>query len=110
MTQWWQQGYPGGPMVAAQFPRNVYPPDAVAKGKKPSGDGPDIVAYKRIVSRAGRWPWGTFDDTYSNSFAHGKEGGNVANTGVAGVQRQSGIADSGHTMSLAPWASRVKRA
>jgi hypothetical protein len=50
---------------------------------------------KRTVSRAGRWAWQTFDDTYSNGFAHGI-GGNVGETGVAGVQRQSGITDTGY--------------
>jgi hypothetical protein len=77
------------------FPRNVYPPDATAKGKTASANGPDVEAYKRVVSRAGRWPWQTFDQAYSNSFAHGKKGGNVSSTGAAGVQRQSGITASG---------------
>ena len=35
---------------------------------------PDVVAYKRTVSRAGRWPWQPFDDSYSNAFAHGTSG------------------------------------
>jgi hypothetical protein len=76
------------------FPRSVYPPDAAKYGKQPSSDGPDIEAYKRTVSRAGRWPWQPFDQAYSNSFAHGS-GGNVANTGMAGVQRQQQIDDTG---------------
>jgi hypothetical protein len=95
MSAWWEQGYPGGPMVlVAGFPRPLYPPDASAHGKKPSMDGPDVVAYKRTVSRAGRWPWAAFDDSYSNGFAHGK-GGNVIDTGVAGVQRQQDVDDTG---------------
>jgi hypothetical protein len=53
-----------------------------------------VEAYKRTVSRAGRWPWQEFDEAYSNGFAHGK-GGNVINSGVAGVQRQQGISDTG---------------
>jgi len=75
------------------FPRVLYPPD------HPSGpvvDGPDVVAYKRTVWRAGRWqgPASSFDDSYSNGFAHGK-GPNVVDTGVAGVQRQQRKVDDG---------------
>jgi len=91
---WWDHGYPGGPMVPVPgFPRPLYPPDAA--GYIPSTDGPDVVAYKRTVSRAGRWPWQKFDDTYSRGFAHGVTG-NVSETGVAGVQRQLGIDDTGY--------------
>src|SRR5215472_16064752 len=94
-SQWWQKGYPGAPMVVVKgFPRPLYPPDAASKGKTPSVDGPDVEAYKRTVSRAGRWPWQTFDQAYSNNFAHGK-GGNVIDSGVAGVQRQQGLDDTG---------------
>jgi len=75
------------------FPRCVYPPDA--PDKPASEDGPDILAYKRTVSRAGRWEWGNFDDTYSNSFSHGKAGGDVGESGVAGVQRQSHLDATG---------------
>jgi len=57
-------------------------------------NGPDIEAYKRTVSRAGRWKWQTFDQAYSNAFAHGK-GGNVIDTGVAGIQRQQKINPTG---------------
>jgi len=76
------------------FPRPLYPPDASAQGKTASVDGPDVVAYKRTVSRAGRWPWQTFDEAYSNGFAHGTSG-NVAETGVAGVQRQQHLDATG---------------
>ena len=94
MTQWWERGYPGGPMVAVKgFPRPLYPPDA--QGYPPSSDGPDVEAYKRTVSRAGRWPWQQFDRAYSKAFAHGKAGGNVSDSGVAGVQRQLGIQATG---------------
>jgi len=101
---WWENPYPGGPMVTvAGFPRPLYPPDALAAGKTPSEDGPDVQAYKRTVSRAGRWPWGPFDDAYSDGFAHGRSG-NVGETGVAGVQRQAGIEPTGwvgeHTFNL----------
>jgi hypothetical protein len=92
---WWEQPYKGGPMVKLPgFPRPLYPPDAAAHGKHPSMDGPDVEAYKRTVSRAGRWPWQPFDEAYSNAFAHGK-GGNVRETGVAGVQRQQHIDATG---------------
>jgi hypothetical protein len=74
------------------FPRNVYPPDA--PDKPVSVDGPDVVAYKRTISRAGRWPWGTFDGAFSNGFSHGKSG-NVGESGVAGVQRQQHLDATG---------------
>jgi hypothetical protein len=72
----------------------LYPPDAT--GHTPSADGPDVEAYKRTVWRAGRWqgPASAFDRAYSNGFAHGKSG-NVGETGVAGVQRQQGVDDTG---------------
>src|SRR5215831_5795260 len=95
MTLWYEHAYAGGPMVkVAGFPRPLYPPDAAAHGHSPSVDGPDVEAYKRTVARAQRWPWQTFDDTYSNSFAHGASG-NVIDTGVAGVQRQQDLDDTG---------------
>jgi CHAP domain len=88
MSDWWEVPYRGGPMVDVKgFPRALYPPDARKYGHPGSIDGPDVEAYQRTVARAGRWPWGTFNQTYSNGFAHGT-GGNVRNTGVAGVQRQ----------------------
>jgi CHAP domain len=88
-NEWWTKAYPGGKMVVPQsmFPRPLYPPDANTQGKKPSVAGPDVEAYKRTVSRAGRWPWQTFDRNFTNGFSHGT-GGNVVNTGVAGIQRQ----------------------
>jgi len=79
----------------AGFPRPLYPPDAAQYGKRPSQDGPDVQAYKRTVSRAGRWPWKQFDDSYANAFAHGKTGGNVGDSGIAGVQRQQHVDDTG---------------
>jgi len=92
MPEWWEQPYNGGPMVPVPgFPRIMYPPDH-AEGRV--SDGPDVVAYKRTVSRCGRWPWQSFDDSYSNGFAHGN-GPNVINTGVAGVQRQQNKPDDG---------------
>src|SRR5215831_5509674 len=96
MTEWWEQAYKGGgPAKVKDFPRSLYPPDVPASsGYKPSKDGPDVIAYKRTISRLGRWPWQTFDDKFSNQFSHGK-GGNVGDTGVAGFQRQQKIGDSG---------------
>lgn len=95
VVAWYETAYPGAPMVKVKgFPRPVYPPDAAEHGKTPSSDGPDIVAYKRTVSRAGRWPWAAFDDSFSNGFAHGKSG-NVSETGVAGIQRQQNVDATG---------------
>jgi hypothetical protein len=75
------------------YPRPLYPADA--PGHTPSVDGSDVEAYKRTVSRAGRWQWQAFDQAFSNGFSHGKSG-NVIDTGLAGVQRQGGISpDSG---------------
>ena len=95
---WYEQPYPGGPMVSVDgFPRPLYPPDSVAHGKRPSEDGPDIEAIKRTVSRLGRWPWPTgsgFDDSFSNGFSHGKSG-NVGETGLAGIQRQQHLDATG---------------
>src|SRR5262252_7511406 len=95
MTEWYEKAYPGAHMVGVDgFPRPLYPPDAAAKGKTPSVDGPDVEAYKRTVSRAGRWKWQTFDQAFSNNFSHGK-GPNVIDSGVAGVQRQQNLDPTG---------------
>jgi hypothetical protein len=95
VTEWWEQRYPSGPMVEVPgFPRPLYPPDAADHGYRPSADGPDVVAYQRTVSRLGRWPWTTFDDSYSNEFAHGTSG-SVGETGVAGFQRQQHVDATG---------------
>ena len=91
---WSEKGYPGGPMVAVKgFPRPMYPPDAKGQGKTPSKDGPDTIAYKRTVSRAGRWTWQKFDDSYSDNFAHGKN--ELTDSGVAGMQTQQKIDATG---------------
>jgi hypothetical protein len=59
-------------------------------------DGPDAVAYKRTVWRACRWqgPASRFDDSYSDRFANGA-GPNVIDTGIAGIQRQQNMPDTG---------------
>ena len=95
--EWWQTPYPTNPNPpAVQQPRCVYPPD-VSGGYAASSDGDDVRAYKIAVQRLGRWdkdPSG-FDEDYSNRFAHG-ESSNVPTTGVAGVQRQAGLDDTGN--------------
>lgn len=89
MTDWWESPYSGGgPARPQAFPRPLYPPDSASKGKNPSVPGPDVEAYKRTISRLGRWPWQEFDQSFSNHFSHGKPGGNVADSGIAGFQRQ----------------------
>jgi hypothetical protein len=76
------------------MPRPLYPPDASARGKKPSPAGLDVEAVKRAVSRGGRWPWQRFSTEFSNGFSHGA-GPNVIDSGVAGIQRQNGIDATG---------------
>jgi len=49
-----------------------------------------VEAYKRTVSRAGRWKWQAFDQAFSNGFSHGKSS-NVLDTGIAGIQRQQNM-------------------
>ena len=95
MPAWYESAYKGGPMVKVQgFPRPLYAPDAKSHGKTPSSNGDDVIAYKRTVSRAGRWDWQPFDGAFSNAFSHGKSG-NVGDTGIAGVQRQQDIDATG---------------
>jgi hypothetical protein len=98
MPDWWEVPYKGGPMVAVKgFPRPLYPPDANQQAKKASVDGSDVEAYKRTICRAGRWgDWdpSKWDQAFSNAFSHGKSG-NVKDTGVAGVQRQMDLDDTG---------------
>lgn len=95
--QWYEQPYKGAPMIALPgFPRPLYPPDAAQHGKRPSVDGPDVEAYKRTVWRLGRWsgPASNFDRAFSNNFSHGR-GPNVIDSGLAGVQRQAKLDDTG---------------
>lgn len=96
--QWWEQPFKGGKMIELPgFPGPLYPPDAKEKGKTPALNGPAAIALKRVVARLGRWEWNPdgWDDSYSNDFAHGRDGGNVAESGVAGVQRQAKIDGNG---------------
>src|SRR5262245_6680747 len=61
-------------------------------------DGPDVIGYKRTVWRAGRWqgPASRFDDSFSQAFSTGTGGqGFVGESGIAGVQRQQNMPDTG---------------
>jgi hypothetical protein len=94
MATWQEQPYEGGRMIDLPgFPRPLYPPDAAEQGMTPSIQGPDVIGYKRTGARLGRWGWDPdgWDETYSNTFAHGKNGGNAGESGLAGIQRQAHI-------------------
>jgi CHAP domain len=105
MTEWYEKAYSGAPMVkVAGFPRPLYPPNSTYYGKTPSSDGPDVKAYKRTVSRAGRWKWQKFDDTFSNNFSQGKPESDdpddnllvaVGDSGIVGIQMQQKIDATG---------------
>jgi hypothetical protein len=86
MSEWWEVPYPKN-----SKPPNVSLPRTLEVGV-PNGD--DVIAFKRAISRGGRWPWGTFNPTYTKDFAMG-QGGNVVDTGVRGFQRQCRIPDDG---------------
>jgi len=94
VSEWWELPYKGGKMIELPgFPRPMLPPDAAEQGETPSTNGVDVLAYKRTVARLGRWKWDptAWDQSYSNVFAHGESGGNVGESGMAGVQRQAKI-------------------
>lgn len=95
--KWWTKPYKGGPPVDLPgFPRPLYPPDVPeASGYEPSSRGPDVIAYKRAISRAGRWPWQKFDDGYWTDFAHGVDGADYSKSGVAGFQWAQGLDATG---------------
>lgn len=93
MSEWWEKPYPKNakpPNVS--LPRTLYAP----KHDEGFYNGPDVTAMKRAVSRLGRWPWDPegWDDGYADTFAFGTSG-NVRDTGVKGVQRQSDLDQSG---------------
>lgn len=48
------------------FPRPLYP-SSHSNGPVPNGN--DILAVKRAISRAGYFPWASFDTVYSEKFA-----------------------------------------
>ena len=99
MPEWWEEPYKGGgPAKVKGFPRPLYPPDARNAGHAPSGDGPDVWAYKRTICKLGRWdPWDPprWDEAFSNAFSHGRGTGMVADSGVEGFQRQMKIQPTG---------------
>lgn len=101
-TKWWKYPYaigPGPKGGSVKFPRSLYAPDWT--GEPTPSPGPDVEAHKRAVSRLGRWPWQTFNESYTNEFAHGKSG-NVGDTGIAGFQRQTpGLDDTGNLSAKA---------
>ena len=93
----YESAYPGGPMVGPPLPHPSYPPDA-APGHTPTRDSPAHKAYKRALCRGGRWGvWdpNLWDEAFSNAFSHGKTGGNVGDSGIAGFQRQMKIQATG---------------
>ena len=98
--EWYTHPYKGGPMVAVPgFPRPLYPPGAKSKGRVPSPDGPDVKAYKRVVSRMGRWkPFepSKWDDSFNDAFSLGRGTGMVGDSGVRGCQRQQGLEQTGY--------------
>jgi hypothetical protein len=118
---WSKKPYPQNPEPPdLEMPRPIYPPDAASLGQEPSPHGPDLIAYKRAISRAGRWPWNPpgWDDAYSNAFSHGTSG-DIGLSGVAGFQRQAKLDPSGWLdkgtfealrRSLVPKAPRVAHA
>lgn len=93
----YESAYPGGPMVGPQLPHSSYPPDA-APGHTPTKNSPAHKAYKRGLCRGGRWGvWdpSKWDESFSNAFSHGKTGGQVIDSGIAGFQRQMKIQPTG---------------
>src|SRR5262245_38955898 len=89
---WNDQPPRGHPMEPGRFPGPLYPPDATP-GHTPSRDSPFVVACKRAAAHCGAWPWDppSWDDSYSNRFAHGDNPDTHA--GMAGLQRWSGTLD-----------------
>jgi len=82
---WHEKAYPGGAMVKVKgFPRKL-------DWQESTRPGPDVTAYQRTVSRAGRWKWGEFSDDYTDEFARGvaEAADEILWSGVAGVQGQS---------------------
>jgi hypothetical protein len=91
MADWWTVPYKGGGPASVSFVRPLYPPGAKSQGKTPSVDGPDVVAFKRTLSRLGRWkPWdpSSWDDSFNNAFSQGRGTGMVGDSGIRGFQRQ----------------------
>lgn len=94
MANWWEIPYKKGtPVGPAALPRVVRPPSP-----NETFHGYDILAYKRAACRAGRWGEWTpreWDNVYWKVFALGKGTGNVADSGIRGIERQEGLAENG---------------
>lgn len=79
-----------------EFKRPLYPPSFPGETTKP---GDDILSVKRMVSRAGFWPWGEFDEVYYEGFSKGhrnKLGRLIkGREGVVGLQRKLGLEKTG---------------
>lgn len=78
------------------FKRPLYTPSYIGEKTAP---GNDIIAVKRMVSRAGFWPWGQFDDIYYEGFAKGhrnKLGFLIkGREGVVGLQKKLNLQPTG---------------
>lgn len=93
MANWYDAPYKKGTAVGpAALPRIVRPPTPGETFR-----GYDVLAYKRIVARAGRWGWDptNWDAVYWKVFALGVGTGNVGSSGVRGVERQEKIKEDG---------------
>lgn len=95
MSEWNSKPPKGHPMEPGKWPGTpLYPPDAEPHHAR-SRDSDFVVAVKRAVAHLGAWPWDpdSFDDSYSNRFAHGDGWDHPTHAGVAGVQKWSGTLD-----------------
>jgi len=90
----WNDNPPkGGPMVKVDgFPGPLYPPDSPSR---PSPGSDFVLALKRTAARVGAWPWDpdSWDESYSNRFAHGDGWGDQIHAGIEGLQHWSGTID-----------------
>lgn len=91
---WYDEPYKKGTAVGpATLPRVLRPPTPGEVFR-----GSDVLAYKRATCRAGRWgEWepSEWDNVYWAVFALGKGTGQVADSGVRGVERQEGMPEDG---------------
>lgn len=90
MTAWYELAYVYdiGRADWCSCPRPLYPPD---DPDGPSPNGADVEGLKRVLWKLGRWPAPPHDQAFSNKLAHGAAGGNVAESGIEGFQRQMGL-------------------
>jgi len=93
---WYKKPYPKGKAVGpAHLPRDLKPP---SKNGGVVMTGHDVIAMKRMVSKAQRWlPWEptNWDNRYNEMIAMGKGTGQVGESGLRGLQRQEGIPETG---------------